>query len=314
MNSPEQLEISQIDPRFSRLRLTNPRDMRRLQELVGNEGEIRDPVLVSTAVEPGHLVLVDGFKRLRVAQERGLAHLWVHSAQLDAAHALAAIVHCNQPREGLSKLEEAWIVRSLCHEHALMQIKVAELLNRDKTWVCRRLKLARALDESVQNDVRRGALCATTACELSQLQRCNQQPVARAVIEHDLSLGECKQLLKKLQGTRDQDAAREVLDDPRRYIDPTNSRTGRTSGSDPHLSKDGNRLRSALLNWQRDCSRLTDELRRASAADTRVLAPMIEDAFIAGTRAVRQLESAHSSSSVNLPPKQDEPASGPPAP
>jgi len=314
MSAPQQLELTQIDLRLSSLRLTHPTDLRRLHESIHSEGGIRDPLLVSTDVEPGCWVCVDGFKRVLMAEELGMTHLWVHTARLDLAHAKAAILHCNQPRAGLSKLEEAWIVRSLCRDDGMMQMQVAELLKRDKSWVCRRLKLVRALDESIQEDVRQGLLSATVASELSQLQRCNQQPAARAVIEHDLSSRECRQLVQKLRDTRDPQAARELLEDPRRYIAPAESGTGRTSGRDPRLSKDGNRLRSSLLSWQHACSRLTDELRRASDADARVLAPLIQDAVAAGARAVRQLETTQSSCSVNLPPTHGEPPSVSPTP
>jgi ParB/RepB/Spo0J family partition protein len=315
MSEPlQQLELALIDLRLDRWRLTNPRDLQQLQDLIHSEGRIRDPVLVSTAVEAGRWVLVDGFKRLRVAREMGMTHLCVHTAQLDEAHAKAMMLQCNQPREGLSKLEEAWIVRSLCRDHALMQMKVAELLKRDKSWVCRRLKLARDLDTSLQEDVKRGTLPATTACALSQLQRDNQQLVARAVIDHDLSSRECTRLVQKLRDTHDQQAAREVLADPRRYIDTDASGTERTGGSDPRLSKEGNRLRSSLLSWQRVCSRLTDELRRLSAADARVLEPLMQDAVTAGARVVRQLETTHGSCSVHLPSTQGKPNSVSPAP
>jgi ParB/RepB/Spo0J family partition protein len=312
--APQWLDIGQIDVRMDRWRLPNLQDFQRLQGLIRSEGRIRDPVLVSTAVEPGRWVLVDGFKRLRVAKEMGFTHLWVQTAQLDAEHAKAAILHCNQPRAGLSALEEALIVHSLCLEHALLQIKVAELLKRDESWVSRRLKLAKGLDESVQDNVKRGALSATVARELSQLPRGNQQPVARAAIDHDLSSRECARLVQKLRDTHDEKAAREVLDDPRRYIDFDGSGTERTRGSDPRLSKDGNRLRSSLLSWQRLCSRLTDDLRRVSAADARVLEPLMQDAVTAGTRAVRQLETTHSSSDAHLRSTQGEAACGPPAP
>jgi ParB-like chromosome segregation protein Spo0J len=313
MSATQQLEISQIDLRFSRLRAEDPQEQLRLYVSVQSEGGVREPLLVSTGVEESRWVLVDGFKRLRVAQKMGLTHLWVQTAQLDGAHAKAAMVHCNQPREGLSKLEEAWIVRSLCRDHSLMQIKVAELLKRDEAWVCRRLKLARDLHESLHEDVRQGALSATTACELSQLQQCNQQPVARAVIKHDLSSRECKQLLQRLRDTHDEQAAREVLEDPRRYLDPGGSTTC-TRGTDPRLSKEGNRLRRALLSWPGVCGRLTEDLRRVPAADARILAPLIQEAVTAGARAVRQLEATHSSCSVHLPPAQREPDSASPAP
>jgi len=303
MSAPRELELSQIDLRLSSLRLNNPRDLQRLQESIHSERRIRNPVLVSTDVEPGRWVLVDGFKRLRVAQDMGLRHIWVQTAQLDVVHAKAAIMQCNQPREGLCKLEEAWIVHSLC-EQGLMQTEVAKLLRRDKSWVCRRLKLAEELEESLQSEVRRGLLSATIACELSQLQRCNQQPVAQAISDHQLSSRESAQLVRRLRNARTPQVVREVLDDPRRYI--AENATKHASDRDPHLSEDGNRLRHILLNWERVCGQLSRALRRASVAEARILAPLVQDAITAGTQALRELEATHSSCSVQLPSARGE--------
>lgn len=296
----QRLELSQIDLCLSRWRFPNAEDFQRLQDLIHSVREIRDPVLVSTAIKPGHWVLVDGFKRLRVAQMMGLTHLLVQIAQLDEAHAKAMMLQCNQPRKGLSRLEEALIVRSLHVDHAMMQTKIAELLRRSESWVSRHLALVRDLDEGLQQDVRDGKLSATIACQLSQLQRENQPAVAQAITRHGLSSRDCTRLLEKLRNTHDEQEARDVLNDPRPHIDPDGGGTGRTSGSDPSLSKDGNRLRGVLVRWQRACSQLTDELRRTPADDVRILALLVEDAVTAGTRALRQLETTHSSCSAYL--------------
>jgi hypothetical protein len=176
---PQLMELSKIDRRFSSLRLAAPEDLRRLQQSIQSDGGVRDPLLVSTGVEPEHWVLVDGFKRLSVALEMGSTHLWVLTAQLDAAHAKAAIMHCNQPREGLCALEEAWLVRSLC-DQGIPRKDVAQLLRRDEPWVSRRMKIATNLEKSLQDDVTQGLLSTAAACNLSQLQRDNQPAVAQA--------------------------------------------------------------------------------------------------------------------------------------
>jgi ParB/RepB/Spo0J family partition protein len=307
MNAPQQLALAQIDRRFSPLRLAAAQELRRLQASVQSEG-IRDPVLVSTDVQPGCWVLVDGFKRVRVAQDMGLTHVWVRATQLDVAHAKAAILQCNQPRQGLCTLEEAWIVRSLCREQGLMQTQVAELLKRDPSWVCRRLKLAEGLQESLQNDVRQGLLSTTIACQLSHLQRCNQQQVAQAISDHQLNSRESSRLVQRLRNARQPQtqAVREMLEDPLRYIAGAENAAKHAIVSDSRLSQDGNRLRRTLLNWPGVCGQLTRELRLASAADSRILAPLIQDAVAAGMQAQRQLEATLSVCSAQPSPTQGE--------
>lgn len=311
MSTTKQLELSQIDMRLCLLRLTNPLELRRLQESIQSEGGIRDPVLVSTNVEAGHWVLVDGFKRLYLAKKLGLTHVWVQEAQLDVAHAKAAILQCNQPRQGLSKLEEAWIVHSLCREQGMMQTQVAELLKRDKSWVCRRMKLAEGLEESLQDEVRQGSLPAAIAWEVSRLQRCNQKPVAQAIRDHRFSSRESSQLVRRLRSARrpQEQAVREMLEDPWRYIAAAESATKHTGDSDPRLSEAGNRLRRRLLGWQDVCGLLTRELRRAYPGDVRVLAPLVQDAVVSGMQVLRQLEAIQSALSTPPPTTLSEQAS-----
>jgi ParB-like chromosome segregation protein Spo0J len=311
MSAWRQLDLAQIDLRLSPLRVAAPRDVRRLQASIQSEGRIRDPVLVSTGVESRCWVLVDGFKRLRVAQELGFTQLWVQAVELDLARATAAILQCNQARQGLSELEEAWIVRCLYREQGLKQQDIAVLLKRDKSWVCRRLKIAEALDESLQNDVRLGLLSPTTARELAQLPRGNQQRAAQSVADHQLSSRQSALLVQRLRDTRDPQAIREVLADPLRYL-VTEKAAQRAGDDDPRLGEDGNRLRRLLQSWQGFCSQLSRELRRRPlAADLPVLAPLLQDARRCADRLVQQLEAIHGTYAELIPPQRGEQASVP---
>jgi ParB-like chromosome segregation protein Spo0J len=251
-------------------------------------------VLVSAAVQPGQWVLLDGFKRIRVAQELGLTQVWVQAVQLDAAQAKAAILHCNQARPGLCEIEEAWIVRSLCREQGLRQAQVGQLLGRDKSWVCRRLKLAEALDTTLQDDLRLGLLSSMAARELAQLPRGNQLRAARAVRDHQLTSRQSAHLVQRLLQTTDPLAVREVLADPLTYLTAEGPRT-RASECDPRLSEGGNRLRRVLLSWEDLCGHLTRCLCRHApvgleAAEAPVLAPLLQQAIGSGRRVMQRLE------------------------
>lgn len=311
-SSPKRLAIVQIDLRFDKLRLPSPQEMRRLQASIQSEGRIREPLLVSTGVEEKLSVLVDGFKRLRVALDLGITHVWVLTAQLDAAHAKAAILQYNQARDGLCEIEEAWIVHSLRHEHRLQQIKIAEMLKRRPSWVCRRLQLAEQLDESLQKDVRLGLLCASTARELVQLPRGNQVQAAQAVRDHQLSSRQCIQLVQRLRhaSANDPQAVRELLENPLRYLAPGSSpKPKRTVVIDPRLGEAGNRLRQVLTSWQDSCDRLSLELRhRPTIAEGHVLAPQLQNAVRTCKRLLKQLEVIHSTCNSQPSAPQNEPA------
>lgn len=303
MTTTQQLALSQIDVRLSKLRLTDPREERRLLSSVQSEGRIREPLLVSAAVEEAHWVLVDGFKRLRVAQEMGLTHVSVQAEQLDGVQAKVAMLLRNQARRGLSGMEEAWIVRSLRRDHGLKQTEIAKLLKHSQSWVSRRLELLEDLDESLQDDVRLGLLPVTTARELGSMPRGIQVQAVQAVHEHQLTSRQGARLAQRLKNTHDRQAVREVLDDPLRYLAVKDN--VRRGTRDPRLSDKGNRLRQSLMDWEGFCDRTTRELlSHQDCGELQVLLPMLEDAQRAGKRVMLQLDALHSLCSEQQPVSQ----------
>jgi len=301
MSEPQRLALAVIDRRYGELRLAAPPLLRQLRGSVQREG-IRHPVVVSCAVEGERRVLLDGFKRVRVAEELGLKEIWAQVVQLDATQAKAAILKCNQAQPGLCEIEEAWIVRSLIREQGLRQAQVGELLGRDKSWVCRRLRLAEALDPALQDDVRLGLLSATAARELSRLPRGNQVRAAEAVREHQLTSRQSAQLTERLLETADPVAVREVLSDPLRYL---SAEVAHARGRDPRLSDGANRLRGLLVSFGGLSDQLTRSVARYApaglrAAEARVLAPVLEQALGSGRRASEQLEALAAASGLRV--------------
>jgi len=278
--APRPLALAAIDRRFAALRLIAPAELRRLRASIEREG-MRHPVLVSSAVETGRSVLLDGFKRVRVAEELELGSVWAQVVAFDAAQSKAAMLHANQAQRGLSDIEEAWIVRALIREHAMTQVAVGQLLGRDKSWVCRRLKLAEALEARLQEDLRLGLLSATAA------------RAAAAVGDHQLTSRQAARLVERLKQTDDPAARREVLADPLRFIGAEKADV--VPASDPRLGERGNQLRRLLLSWEGVSSHLARSLSRhvplgLPAEEARVLGPVVHRALGSGRRATEQLE------------------------
>lgn len=299
MSEPQRLALPEIDRRFAALRLAAPEQLRRLRGSVQREG-IRHPVVVSCAVEAQRWVLLDGFKRLRVAEELGLSEVWAQVVTLEAAQGKAAILHCNQAQPGLCEIEEAWIVRSLIREQGLRQVQIGQLLGRDKSWVCRRLRLAEALEPALQDDLRLGLLSASAARELARLPGGNQLRAAEAIRDHQLTSHQSAHLVERLLETSDPLAVREVLCDPLRYLA---AETVSVRERDPRLSEGGNRLRGLLVSFDGLSLQLTRSLCRYApaglkAAEARVLAPVLEQAIGSGQRASEQLEALAAASGL----------------
>jgi ParB-like chromosome segregation protein Spo0J len=131
----DEVAIAELDQRYANLRLVAPDELGRMRMSIERMG-ILSPVLVATGVEAMRIVVVDGFKRLRIATDRGDAVMWVRRAALDAAGAKVAMIAANAGHSGLCDLEEAWIVRSLCRDHKMTQAEVGKALRHERERDC----------------------------------------------------------------------------------------------------------------------------------------------------------------------------------
>jgi ParB-like chromosome segregation protein Spo0J len=274
----DEVALAQIDQRFATLRLVEPAELSRIRSSMERMGVLH-PVLVATAVDGDRLVLVDGFKRVRIATDRGDAMVWVRRAAMDATAAKVAMIAANAGHRGLADVEEAWIVRSLCRDHALTQAEVGKALRRDKSWVCRRLMLAERLEASLQDDIRLGLLSSTVARELARLPRGNQVPVATAIRAHGLTSRQAHRVVSELLHTSDPGARAEVLGDPQRYLGSVELPAVRAT--DPRLGKRANELRESLLTVAGTSDRCTRAVARCAPTglvgdDARILTPIAE--------------------------------------
>lgn len=288
----EELAIEALDLRFAPLRLVVPAELARLKMQVEREG-IRQPVLAATEVEADKRVLVDGFKRVHVARELGLARLAVTLLALDTPTALAAMLRSNLPRRGPTALEEGWIVRKLCRELGFTQEKAGALVGHDQSWVCVRLRLVEQLEAALQEDLRLGLVAPAVARQLGRLPRGQQLRAAQVVREQGLSSRQATELVSVLLATHDPRVQKDVLADPLGTLAAAHVAVPR---KDPRLSAGGNELRRSLLAWEGAASRLakivlTHAPAGLAAKEERLLAPLLGQALAAGRRTLARLES-----------------------
>jgi ParB-like chromosome segregation protein Spo0J len=287
------VSLSSLDLRYQSLRLASPGVDARLRSSLEEYG-LRSPVTVSSCVEAERLVLVDGFKRVRVAEELGWTEVAARLLELDEGGTHAAMLAFNRGERGLSELEEGWIVRSLCNGRGMTQVEVGALLSRHKTWVCRRLKLVEHLDECIQDDIRLGLLSATVGRELSRLPRGNQVPAEQSVLRHGLSSRQAGRLVTRLLRTDDAVAVRELLADPLSFLALDGQE--RVAPEDPRLSKGGNELRRCLLSLDGKRQRLLQACDQHAPAgltgeEAPILLPLLGEALQRGKRLSERLES-----------------------
>jgi ParB-like chromosome segregation protein Spo0J len=252
------------------------------------------PVLVTTSVEGERAVLVDGFKRVRVATDRGERAMWVTRIALDAPAAKIAMIAANAGHDGLCDLEEAWIVQSLCRDHKLTQVEVGKALRRDKSWVCRRLMLVERLEAALQDDIRLGLLSSTVARELARLPRGNQVRMAATIRAHGLTGKQAHRIVTALLRTTDPAARDAVLADPLRYLAGASDPPA-IADEDPRVSAGANHVRRSLLHVGGAADRLARMVTRHAPAglapdDARILEPLAARTLRASRETIAVLE------------------------
>ena len=97
-----QMAVADLDVRFERLRVPSPPRLERLRRRFKTM-LAREPILVTNAVELGKYVVVDRFKRLKLAIQAGADTVLVRVCALSVAQALAAMLRENAGRPGVSE-------------------------------------------------------------------------------------------------------------------------------------------------------------------------------------------------------------------
>jgi ParB-like chromosome segregation protein Spo0J len=266
------LALDVLGERYRRYRLADPAAEEAMAQSLRRYGQI-SPVVV--CLRDGQPQLIDGFKRRMAAALLPLPTLSARVLELDERTAKAAIFGLNSIGQQPGELEEAWLVWTLVREDGLSQVEVAELLNRHKSWVCRRLALLERLCVEAQQELRLGLLSPTVARQLTQLPVGNQTVVLAAARRDSLTATEIKGVVELVrQASPEQEAF--ILAKPREALQLAEGVSG--PSRDPRLSPQGNRVARQVSLVLDGLNRLENWLHYPGLAELRrhdrlVLAP-----------------------------------------
>ena len=269
----DEIAAEELDLRLRELRLGDQLENDRLREELPKEGW-HAPVIATTGIEDGKLVVVDGFKRVQVARELGQERVPVRIVATNGPDSLRLMLKVNAGRTGLCELEQGLIIQDLHRRHRLSQDAIGRLVGHHRSWVCRRLAIVERLDKPVLDDLKLGLITRTTAGQLSLLPRCTQSDAAQAIAQHRLTTRQSTKLVQKLRAA-DPETVQRVLASPLEFLCETPRHQDH-----PGLSHDGNVARSMVLRLQAAAHRLLElERNRAPrglrASDHEVLAPLV---------------------------------------
>ena len=229
--------LANLGERYRRYRLGDPGAEEAMAGSLRRWGQLA-PVVACVRAE--QLELVDGFKRLAAARQiRELTSLSVRVLEVDEPTAKAAILGLNREQRPVRELEEAWVVQGLVRDDGMTQVEAAHLLNRHKSWVCRRLALLERLSVAVKEDLRLGLVGPFLARELTRLPTGNQELLLALVRRETLTAQEVRGVIDLLQGASAEQAAL-VLQKPREALALVHGVP--TALRDPRLSRAGNWL------------------------------------------------------------------------
>jgi ParB family chromosome partitioning protein len=182
-----QVEISQLELRYARLRIRDEGQRSKLLASLAKDGQ-QSPVMVVAGAERERFVLIDGYARVAVLRELARDVVEATVVSLPEADALVK-AHRLEGERRRSPLEEGWLLEELMERHGLRLAELATRLGRSKSWVSRRLALVTVLPPAVQDRVRRGQVGAHVATKYLV-------PLARANAPH------CTTLVANLAGHR----------------------------------------------------------------------------------------------------------------
>jgi len=210
--------------------------------------------------------VLDGFKRLAVSRTLpAVTSLQARLLVVDEPTAKAIILGLNGVGGRMKEIEEAWIVQALVREDGLSQLQVAELLQRHKSWVCRRLALLERLSEQCREDLRLGLLSPTMARQLTRLPAGNQIEVVMAARREHLTAVELHGVVDLIVACASRPEVQFVLEQPRRAL--RQAQIESLPAWDPRLSAAGNRVLRQLGHLLDGLGRMENWLRHRGRAD-----------------------------------------------
>ena len=225
-----QVSLSKLDLSLGRLRQIPEAAVQQKAESLRSKGQLSPLV---AAEQAGVLVLVDGFVRHLAAVRLGLDSLVVQVVALSAPLMKAQLYLRNRER-GLGLLEECRLVRELSEVDGQSQVAIGELLERHKSWVCRRLSLVRLLSPRLLEDGSLSPLPIGSLRRLAQLPARNQEELLCVAARDGLGAQDTAVLIELWTRATDAVARDYLLDHPLDAV--ALARSHGEEGVDPRLS------------------------------------------------------------------------------
>lgn len=186
------VSLKAIGHRYSDLRIIQPQADSAMERSLRRYGQLT-PVVIGREADKS-FEMVDGFKRLRAARKLDYPSLQARIIAGGRRMMKAAIIHLNTRARTIADIEMGLVIRSLHRHDQLSQVQIAVLLDRHKSFVCRRLKLVEQLNAEVLEHLKLGLINITIARELSRLPAGNQSRALATIVKYRFTGAEARRL------------------------------------------------------------------------------------------------------------------------
>ena len=284
------ISVESLDLTLGRLRLLPEAAVRKMSESLQSRGQLT-PVVA--AERPEGLILIDGFVRRMAAARLGLEELLVEVVELSDIEMKAQVYLRNRDR-GLMLLEECRLVHELNRVDGLSQVEIAALLERHKSWACRRLSLYRALSPNLRNEGELQGLGSGSIRRLALLPHRNQEELLAVALRERLGPSDAGTLFKLWAKAQTPSGRQYLLEQPREAIRIYRDEA-QESRTDPRVGEGGQYVINGLLALEQIGLRLVRRVGRGveplSNEGRAVVTPVLERSESAFSNAVEAIRS-----------------------
>ena len=150
----ETIEINCLDTRYEGLRLRDAKQEQALFFTIKKMG-IQEPLDIIKTMEEDLYILVNGYKRYRIAKELNIDILPINTLDTGVVPGLIKFIKLSDNR-GISQIEQACLVDELNIRHGLDIVDIARQLDRSPSWVRMRLGILEGMEDSVREKIMSG--------------------------------------------------------------------------------------------------------------------------------------------------------------
>lgn len=272
----EDIPLSKFDLSLSEMRVMNIARVAQVEKSMRMHGQLQ---AVVARLCNGNFQMIDGFKRLYVAQDLMMETLQCRVLEIDLRQAKVLLLSYNHSNQSMEVWEEAVVLKDLLKTHNLDQGRLASLTGYSRSWVSRRLALIDKIDDGVSIEIRMGTLTSSHARALIRLPRDKQCEVARVITTYGLSSRLSNSLVDAFLKADDELQQRYILSHPDKVL--ANKPETPEDNYDPRLSRYGNDLRKSIAYMIQSVhillSRLSDQrLGELNQVEKTIIAPGFE--------------------------------------